>query len=144
MKFAGSLPWLHEPSPRQLHAVHILTTLTLILSSHVALSLPSKRIWKLVTHVWVAPLIRSSITLAQQLARRIRRGVERLAGECSSGITVATTWPRVCSLHELRRYNVSETGLCLRPQVRNLLRLTESIELVHISGHQSQQKTGYI
>jgi hypothetical protein len=42
MKFASSLSWLHEPPPRQLDPVHTLTTLTLILTSHVPLSLPSK------------------------------------------------------------------------------------------------------
>jgi hypothetical protein len=34
--------------------------------------------------------------------------------------------------------NVSETGLYLRPQVRNRLGWAKSIELVPISGHQNQ------
>jgi hypothetical protein len=41
--------------------------------------------------------------------------------------------------------NVTETGLCLRPQVKkkNLLTWAQSIELVPISGHQNQHKPGY-
>lgn len=132
IKLAGSLSWLHEPPPRQSDPVNTLTTLTLILSYHVPLSLQAKCCIRftrqLVTHVWVAPLIRSSNTLTQQLTRRIRQGVERLAGECSSDTSVATIRTnygdtrKSSNLHwtQLRVFwavsIIPETGLCLGPE----------------------------
>jgi hypothetical protein len=38
---------------------------------------------------------------------------------------------------------VSGTGLCLRPQVNNLLSWTQSVQLVPISGHQNEHRTVY-
>jgi hypothetical protein len=108
MKLAGSLSGLHEPLTKAVESSPYAY------NTHFNIILPCtpkspkqkcciRFTRQLVTHVWVAPLIRSSNTLTQQLARRIRRGVERLAGACSSDTSVATIGARVGSQHELRR-----------------------------------------
>jgi hypothetical protein len=43
----------------------------------------------------------------------------------------------------LFKKNVSETGLCLRRQVIDLLSLAQSIEIALVSGHKNQHKAGY-